>query len=118
MLAMKRSIAESNIMSESNATCTKCGENKPLAEFFQRRDSHGRKIQKRFRTCRECMNADKKAWLLARRKPTVQAIRERGPADNSRIKPENDLTGKVFGNWTVLGPVFPHKVSHWHCRCI
>lgn len=43
--------------------------------------------------------------------------------DVLRIANRRDLTGEVFGRYTVLGPAEPHitpngaKAKMWHCRC-
>ena len=29
-----------------------------------------------------------------------------------------DLTGQIFGRWTVIGRATGHKEAHWTCRCI
>jgi hypothetical protein len=34
------------------------------------------------------------------------------------MRPKQDLTGQVFGNWTVLAFVqYKGKIPSWHCRC-
>lgn len=33
-------------------------------------------------------------------------------------RPFNDLSGKEFGNWTVLEPVKINQRYHWKCKCV
>lgn len=37
--------------------------------------------------------------------------------DNRTLTMGEDLTGKVFGRWTVLGKDKDRKRGHWYCKC-